>query len=76
MNVSRLVLRCRVRELHEESRGSAGSRTLSTLLKAEGKSVGRYLARRLMQECGLESCQPGHLVTAVASKKRSLRRIT
>ncbi|WP_340618198.1 IS3 family transposase [Xenorhabdus entomophaga] len=65
MSVSRLVLRCRVRELHEESRGASGSRTLSTLLKAEGKSVGRYLARRLMQECGLESCQPSTTVVIV-----------
>ncbi|WP_072061480.1 IS3 family transposase [Xenorhabdus khoisanae] len=54
----RLALRSRIRELHQESRGAAGSRTLSALLKVEGKVVGRYLARRLMKEGGLESCQP------------------
>lgn len=59
VDVRRLKLRSRVRELHAESRGSAGSRTLSTLLRLENLNVGRWLARRLMKECGLVSCQPG-----------------
>jgi putative transposase len=40
-------------------RGSAGARTLSTLLRKEGKEVGRYKAGKLMKEAGLSSRQPG-----------------
>ncbi|WP_071822437.1 IS3 family transposase [Xenorhabdus bovienii] len=36
-----------------------GSRTLSHWLTNEGQPVGRWKARRLMQECGLQSCQQG-----------------
>ncbi len=54
-----MKLRSRLRELHAESRGSAGSRTLSTLLRQENLNVGRWLARRLMKECDLVSCQLG-----------------
>ena len=28
-------------------------------MRQKGHSVGRWLARQLMQECGLTSCQPG-----------------
>lgn len=48
-----------MRELHQQSRGSAGSRTLSLLMRQSGYNMGRWLARRLMRECGLESRQPG-----------------
>jgi putative transposase len=47
----------RLVELHRESRGAAGARTLSMSLKMEGHSVGRDKARRLMKEAGLESRQ-------------------
>lgn len=40
------------------SRGSAGARTLSLMLKKEGLSVGRYKASKLMKEAGLISQQP------------------
>jgi len=54
-------LKARVVALHEASRGAAGARTLSVTLKAEGESVGRYKAGRLMMEVGIESKQPhGH----------------
>ncbi len=54
-------LRARAVALHQGSRGAAGARTLSAALKAEGESVGRYKAGRLMTEAGLESTQPhGH----------------
>lgn len=59
VDISRLHLRSRLRELHQQSRGSAGNRTLSLLMRRSGYNVGRWLARRLMQECGLESRQPG-----------------
>nr|WP_263485579.1 IS3 family transposase [Pectobacterium versatile] len=44
-------------ELHQESRGSAGSRALLVALKKEGPEVGRNKARRMMKEAGLESTQ-------------------
>ncbi|ALX95541.1 hypothetical protein AV650_19170 [Serratia fonticola] len=53
----RKVQRERVCALHKESRGSAGARTLSASLTAEGHVVGRYKARRLMKESGLRSTQ-------------------
>lgn len=59
VDVKRLQLRAQVRELHQQSRGAAGSRTLSLLMRQSGYNVGRWLARRLMQECGLASRQPG-----------------
>lgn len=58
-NVERDALRQRAAELHLMSRGSAGARTLSSMLKQEGKQVGRYKAGRLMKEAGLISHQPG-----------------
>ncbi|EDT8879104.1 IS3 family transposase [Salmonella enterica subsp. enterica] len=64
--ITRLHLRSRARALHQQSRGSAGSRTLSQLMRRSGYGVGRWLARRLMQECNLESRQPGkHLYRSV-----------
>ncbi len=59
VDTERMQLRIRVRERYNQSRGAIGSRTLSHLLTHEGKPVGRWLARRLMQECGLQSRQPG-----------------
>ncbi|EPG2867751.1 IS3 family transposase [Pluralibacter gergoviae] len=58
VDVRRMQLRTRIRELHQQSRGAAGSRMLSQLMCREGYKVGRWLAHRLMQECGLESRQP------------------
>ncbi|WP_374050736.1 IS3 family transposase [Xenorhabdus taiwanensis] len=59
VDTERMQLRIRVRELYNQSRGAIGSRTLSHLLTHEGRPVGRWKARRLMQECGLQSRQPG-----------------
>ncbi|WP_157795219.1 IS3 family transposase, partial [Yersinia pestis] len=53
------VKRLQLRELHQQSRGAAGSRTLSLLMRQSGYNVVRWLARRLMRECGLASRQPG-----------------
>lgn len=48
-------------ELHRQSRGAMGSRTLSATLTSEGESVGRFKARNLMKEAQIESKQPrGH----------------
>ncbi|WP_415668788.1 IS3 family transposase, partial [Xenorhabdus nematophila] len=45
--------------MYNQSRGAIGSRSLSHWLTHEGTPVGRWRARRLMQECGLQSRQPG-----------------
>ena len=44
-------------QIHQNSRGSAGSRTISGQLKFAGEKVGRYKARSLMREAGLVSKQ-------------------
>lgn len=41
------------------SRGAAGSRTLVSMLRSEGYEVGRFKVRKLMQEAGMMSKQPG-----------------
>ncbi len=51
-------MRSRVRAFHVLSRGAAGSRAISQMLRQSGVDAGRWLARRLMQECGLTSRQP------------------
>jgi putative transposase len=53
-------LRQQVVCIHEQSRGSAGARTVSAALRAEGYSVGRYMASSLMREAGISSKQPRH----------------
>ena len=59
VDVRRMQLRPRIRELHQQSRGAARGRMLSQLRCRERYMVSRWLARKLMQECGLESRQPG-----------------
>lgn len=59
VDAERLELRAQIRALHQLSRGSAGSRTLSLLMQRNGYAIGRWLARKLMQECGLLSRQQG-----------------
>ncbi|HCK27554.1 MAG TPA: IS3 family transposase, partial [Alcanivorax sp.] len=60
VNTERVRLRSRVEQIHAESRGAAGARTVSARLKAEGEAVGRYKAARLMAESRLERRQPRH----------------
>lgn len=60
INPERVRQIARVKEIHEDSRGAAGARTISAMMKDEGASVGRYKAARLMEEANLESCQPKH----------------
>jgi putative transposase len=47
------VLLARVRAMHTETRQSDGSRRMAKPLQADGVPVGRYNARRLMQEAGV-----------------------
>ena len=57
VNVQRIELRSRVRAFHALSSGAAGSRAISQMLRQSGVDAGRWLARRLMRECGLISRQ-------------------
>ena len=50
-------LRQKVAQIYRDSRGAAGSRTISGMLKQQGESVGRYQARSLMKSLGLVSKQ-------------------
>lgn len=63
-------LRSRVNELFNQSRGSAGSRSLVAMLRDEGVNVGRFRVRRLMKEQGLISKQPGSHVYKKATVER------
>lgn len=47
-----------VKAAHELSGGSAGSRTISTLVTREGYGISRYRASKSMKRQGLVSCQP------------------
>ena len=70
LNVGRLALRCKLKELFNESRGSAGSRTLLHRMLGLGYDIGRFKIRRLMAEAGLTSRQPGAHKYRVAETER------
>jgi putative transposase len=55
----RLVLRAAVTEKYRISRGSAGSRSIVSMLATDGVQIGRFKVRRLMKEAELVSKQPG-----------------
>ena len=57
VNAQRIELRSRARAFHALSRGAASSRAISQMLRQSGVNAGRWLARRLMRECGLTSRQ-------------------
>lgn len=50
-------LRDKAVEIHENSRGAAGARTIAGTLNQAGENVGRYKAGSLMREAGLFSKQ-------------------
>lgn len=70
VDVSRLELRARVTEVHNISRGAAGSRTIKFKLSEEGINIGRFKVSRLMAEAGLVSKQPGAHAYRVALQER------
>ena len=57
VDTKREQLREQVVSIHEQSRGSAGSRTMSACLREEGFDVGRFMARSLMKEANVASKQ-------------------
>lgn len=56
-----LLLHAKVKEAHEISGGSAGSRTIASIASTADSIVSRYRARKAMKALGLTSCQvPKH----------------
>ncbi len=54
---ARQALHHEVREIHLQKRGSYGSRRMARELRRRGHDVGRYQARSLMREAGVEARQ-------------------
>ena len=63
-------LRKHVRAIFNDSKGSAGSRSIVSMLRHKGIQVGRYKVRRLMCEANLTSKQPGRHRYKVATSER------
>lgn len=62
-----------IRRVWNQSRGSAGARTLADMLTQNGIPMSRYRAGRLMKYLNLSSCQPGkHQYKNVRQKHTSL----
>jgi len=59
IDVDRLVLRTAVKEKHRMSRGSAGNRSIVSMLATDCIQIGRFQVRRLMKEAKIVSKQPG-----------------
>lgn len=60
-NVERAKTLALVKQAHVQSNGSAGARTIATLVTGLGMPLSRYRARRMMEDLQLHSCQlPAH----------------
>ncbi|MBB7763412.1 IS3 family transposase [Escherichia coli] len=59
VNPARVRLCSEIRRAWNQSRGSAGGRTLAEMLTQNGVPMSRYRAGRLMKYLNLSSCQPG-----------------
>lgn len=59
VNPARVRLCSEIRRAWNQSRGSAGARTLAEMLTQNGIPMSRYRAGRLMKYLNLSSCQPG-----------------
>lgn len=59
VNPARVRLYSEIRRAWNQSRGSAGARTLAEMLAQNGVPMTRYRAGRLMKYLSLSSCQPG-----------------
>ncbi|ENA6245967.1 IS3 family transposase, partial [Escherichia coli] len=59
VNPARVRLCSEIRRAWNQSRGSAGVRTLAEMLTQNGVPMSRYRAGRLMKYLNLSSCQPG-----------------
>jgi len=57
----KLRLLSEVKQIHRESNGSAGARTVADIATNRGFNLSRYRASKLMKQLGLVSCQlPQH----------------
>lgn len=61
VNSKRLHEHALIKQIHAESGGSAGARTIAKIAMARGIKLTRYRTTRLMKACGVVSCQlPKH----------------
>ena len=51
-------LQVQVKAAHEIGGGSAGARTIATMVSKEGEKLSRYRAGKAMKRAGIVSCQP------------------
>ncbi|TNH77527.1 IS3 family transposase [Aeromonas hydrophila] len=70
INRERMKQRSELRGLFKESRDSAGSRALMSMMRELGYQIGRFKVRNLMKEAGLASKQPGAHRYKVACSER------
>ncbi|MER0508350.1 IS3 family transposase [Aeromonas veronii] len=70
INRERMQQRCELRRLFKESRNSAGSRALMSMMRELGYQIGRFKVRNLMKEAGLGSKQQGAHRYQVARSER------
>jgi len=70
VDAERLFLRSEVARLFAASRASAGGRTLTDMMRAQGHVVGRLKVRRLMEEAKLICKQPGRHCYHAAIQER------
>ncbi len=70
INRERMQQRSELRRLFKESRNSAGSRALMSMMRELGHQIGRFKVRSLMKEAGLVSKQPGAHRYQVARSER------
>ena len=70
INRERMQQRSELRRLFKESRNSAGSRALMSMMRELGHQIGRFKVRSLMKEAGLVSRQPGAHRYQVARSER------
>jgi putative transposase len=59
-----------VKAAHEVSEGSAGARTISSILTNSGDKLSRYLAAKVMKRLGIVSKQPPKHNYKPAGKER------
>jgi len=53
-----VLLQAQVKAAYKLSGGSAGARTIATIVSREGEKLSRYRAGKAMKQLGLVSCQP------------------
>ncbi len=70
VNEERTVLRQRVSKIFNDSKGSAGSRSIVAILRRERVRIKRFKVMRLMEELQLQSKQPGRHRYKVAAAER------